>query len=77
MKITIDTKEDSPEEIKRIVGFLSSLVGEREIMSNRNIFDDSKPSESGSAFVNMFGSDDNKPVEDKPKKEKLQLIEYV
>ncbi|MBD3310206.1 hypothetical protein GF351_03225 [Candidatus Woesearchaeota archaeon] len=65
MKITIDTKEDSPEEIKKTVDFLKTLVGEREIISNQgNIFSDDSSEQSGSetsgeennAFLNMFGS---------------------
>lgn len=38
MKITIDTKEDSAEEIKKIVGFLNNIVG-KEAVSNKNIFE--------------------------------------
>jgi len=43
MKITIDTKEDSHEEIQKVIRLLSHLIGEHheEIHSNRNIFDDS------------------------------------
>ena len=44
MKITIDTKEDSPEDIRKLIAFLSSL--------------DRTPSSFGSdtaGFVNMFG----------------------
>lgn len=92
MKITIDTKEDSPEEIKKVISFLSGIVGEKEIMSNRNIFDDSKPSsDSGSnAFLNMFGSNDpapqqpNSSVQSLQKKDTTQsdkdwpmMIEYI
>jgi len=64
MKITIDTKEDSHEEIKRAIKMLSSLVGEHAV-TNANIFDDDSPSLSESddepsqptnAFANMFGS---------------------
>ena len=53
MKIQIDTKEDSHEEIKKVIKMLSSLVGEQEIMSNQgNIFaDDSQNNVS----ANMFG----------------------
>ena len=76
MKITIDTKEDSPEDIRKTVAFLSSLAdGAKEHHSN--IFEDSgssldlpgADSESspepagGNAFANMFGGDsDNTPV---------------
>ena len=41
MKIQIDTKEDSHEEIKKVIKMLSSLVGNHEVMSNQgNIFAD-------------------------------------
>jgi hypothetical protein len=63
MKITIDTKEDSAEEIKKIVNFLSAFVGDRPIVSNKNIFDDNKPSDSnGNAFLSMFGSEPSTPA---------------
>jgi len=50
MKITIDTKEDSKEEIKRAIGLLSSLVKEevRIVLPKNNEV-------SGGAFANMFG----------------------
>ena len=43
MKIEIDTKHDSAEEIKKVIGLLTHLIGSyhEEIHSNRNIFDDS------------------------------------
>ena len=44
MKITIDTKEDSHQEIQKVIKMLSSLVGQ-EVMSNqRDLFDDSTSS---------------------------------
>ena len=54
MKITIDTKEDSHEEIRRAIKMLSSLVGDKEIMSNQDIFEDSSPEVGGNVFGNMF-----------------------
>ncbi len=40
MKITIDTKEDSHEELRKVIRMLSSLVGE-EVMSNQgDLFSD-------------------------------------
>lgn len=38
MKITIDTKEDSAEEIKKIIGFLNSVVGKGAV-SNADFFE--------------------------------------
>jgi len=44
MKITIDTKEDSHQEIQKVIKMLSSLVGQ-EVMSNQgDLFDDSTSS---------------------------------
>jgi hypothetical protein len=40
MKISIDTKEDSTEEIRKAIKMLYSLVQERQVHTNqRNIFD--------------------------------------
>ncbi|MBW2978304.1 hypothetical protein KY331_05655 [Candidatus Woesearchaeota archaeon] len=42
MKITVDTKEDSHEDIRRVVALLSSLVS-KGIEKQKNIFEDSSP----------------------------------
>jgi len=67
MKITIDTKEDSHQEIRKIISMLSSLVGDKEIVSNQgNIFENNsiqeeinqEPSQEQTGGVfNMFGDD--------------------
>ncbi|MBI2576724.1 hypothetical protein HYV84_05915 [Candidatus Woesearchaeota archaeon] len=61
MKITIDTKEDSPEEIQKAIHLLSSLLEQRSY-GQRNIFDGSDPSlqvaqqaSQGGVFGNIFG----------------------
>ena len=76
MKITIDTKEDSHEEIKKAIRMLSSLIGEKEIFSNTPQIDEQK---TGDAFSAMFGQqnqepdkEDNKPVLD----EIPRIVEY-
>tara|TARA_Y100000294_G_C8520193_1_gene322575 strand:- start:813 stop:1139 length:327 start_codon:yes stop_codon:yes gene_type:complete len=57
MKITIDTKEDSHQEIRKIIRMLSSLVGEKEVMSNQSdIFSDDTGTEQSS---DMFSDDSN------------------
>ena len=54
MKITIDTKEDSHEEIKKVISMLSALVGEKVVVN-----EDFEPAaESSNAFASMFGSED-------------------
>ena len=53
MKITIDTKEDSHEEIQKVIKMLSSLVGQEVISNSADIFADSNRSSSS----DMFGDD--------------------
>ena len=60
MKITIDTKEDSKEEIQKVIHLLSNLVKE-DTVSNADIFTSERKSED-SAFANMFGAEE-KPAE--------------
>ena len=78
MKITIDTKEDSHEEIQRVIKMLSSLVGE-EMMSNQgdifsdssseskssDMFSDESSKTEGSDIFNMFGSSESSNSETK------------
>ena len=58
MKITIDTKEDSHEDIRKVISLLSKMIEGEE--SHSNIFEssssDSSSEGSPSAFANMFGS---------------------
>ena len=49
MKITIDTKEDSTEEIRKLIRMLLALVGESDFGSQR------APPASGEGLFNMFG----------------------
>jgi len=63
MKITIDTKEDSAEEIKKLIKMLSSLIGEeyRLVDENKEV-----PEVSEGTF-NMFDSSaEEEKEEDKP-----------
>ena len=49
MKISIDTKEDSHEEIRKVIKMLQNLVGGQEVFTNQ-------PSqETTSPFANIFG----------------------
>lgn len=66
MKIHIDTKEDSPEELRKVIRFLSHIVGDdyksnSEIVRNDNVFSDNSPAigleGSGSVFGAMFDND--------------------
>ena len=84
MKITIDTKEDSHTDIKRVIGMLQNLVGESKVYSNQgNIFEsgdsevkvtetevsDEKPAASGNVFGNIFGGTE---TEDTPEPQETQ-----
>ncbi len=60
MKIQIDTKEDSHEEIKKVIKMLSSLVGGHEVISNQgNIFADSQNTASANIFDTPQNNDAN------------------
>lgn len=49
MKITIDTKEDSPEEIRKLIRMLLALVGESSGYGERT------PPATGEGLFDMFG----------------------
>jgi hypothetical protein len=91
MKLTIDTKEDSHEDIKKVIKMLQHLVGEHSYTNSPNIFEDtdsfgggsSEESSSGSeptnAFVNMFGSASEPKEEpmDEPEEEAKEEVPEV
>jgi len=66
MKITIDTKEDSKEDIKKVMQILSHFSGNENIATN---FSETNES-NNSGFMNMFGDEstatDNKEIPDTP-----------
>jgi len=83
LEIKIDTKKDSPEDIKKTIEFLKTLVGASSIM-NGNEFNASNDASSG--MVGLFGDtpvlsneqsssggDDN---EDEEEKDKVEIIPY-
>ena len=81
MKITIDTKEDSHEEIQKAIRLLSALIGDKEIISNHgDLFgnntpadsrgsDDSGSEGSGGVFSIFNSGSENKPETREDKKE--------
>jgi len=87
MKITIDTKEDSHDDIRKVIKMLWHLVGDEKVYSNKDIFEDSSPSvttedsspsaPTGNVFGNLF---DDKKEETKTKEETEgevpEVIEY-
>ncbi len=67
MKITIDTKEDTHEEIMKIVTMLSSLAG-KEVMSNEGDVFEKKDADLGTG--NLFGMfDNNEQSSEKPEEQ--------
>ncbi len=72
IKITIDTGQDSPEDIRKVIRMLQHLVGESAYSNQGNIFSDdssdapssdsSDESNGSNAFSAMFGDDGPAPV---------------
>jgi len=83
MKITIDTKEDSHQEIRKIIKMLSSLVSEESFTNQGNIFEDPSPEvKTGQNMFGMFDSgsttSENTPsvkVEEKKPEEKESEVD--
>lgn len=69
MRITIDTKEDSPKEIKNAIRLLNSILGKKVYSNNPNIFNDEKDETPSTATQNVFGA-----VFDSPKKPEEEEI---
>ena len=58
MKIKIDTKEDSTEDIRKVVAMLSHLIDQQKTTS-RNVFEDPNPevpTTSETSQQNIFGN---------------------
>jgi hypothetical protein len=68
MKISIDTKEDSPEEIAKAIKMLQSLIGERESYPQAVV-----EQAQAAAFTNMFG--DTPVIQDAPKPSASELLD--
>ncbi|MBW3004411.1 hypothetical protein KY310_01095 [Candidatus Woesearchaeota archaeon] len=91
MKITIDTSQDSHNDIRKAIRMLQSIVGEGPVYSNspsRNIFDDPSPGlgasepepvaeqDTGNAFASIF--DNSAPAsETEEKKEEDEDIPEI
>ena len=69
MKITIDTRHDPPEDIRKAIELLAHLSGERPRTNfetkkwkskTPNIFEEKGSQETPSAFANLFGSPESK-----------------
>ena len=81
IKITIDTKEDSFEDIKKAIKMLSSLVGQSPPES-RNVFE-SESMPAGHIFGGILDSNETKspePIEEKKKEAEEEIppvVEYL
>jgi hypothetical protein len=87
MKIQIDTKTDSPDEIRKVIRLLMGLVGSKEVYTNEpaqekppsqpNIFD--SPSPAVPNLMSMFDSAPSTPTtqaSEDEKKDDLPEIEF-
>jgi hypothetical protein len=87
MKISIDTKEDTPEDIRKAIQLLSGLV-ETKKEHYRSIFEEEKKQDNGmgNPETNIFGGIFEQPkIEDSGKKddekqptydERIRIIPY-
>ena len=73
MKITIDTKEDSGDDIRKVIRMLQSLVG--ETTHQADAFSDT---EQEPGVFNMFDApnSEDSPTEEEQKPEKIDIVEY-
>ncbi|TKJ17168.1 hypothetical protein CEE44_01380 [Candidatus Woesearchaeota archaeon B3_Woes] len=79
MKISVDTKEDSHEDIRKIIKMLQNFVGDSAFSNQGSLFNDDPPSldssdssdEGTNAFSAMFG-DDSPPLPDVPSNEEIE-----
>lgn len=86
LEIKIDTKKDSPDDIKKTIEFLRTLVG---LSSSSNGSDFNANSDATSGMVGLFGDtpiltndmpkaddDENSEDNEEEEKEKIELIPY-
>lgn len=62
MKISVDTKEDSHEEIRKVIKMLQSLVGDAQESFTNQPASEPSTETAGSPFANIFG-DTSAPAE--------------
>ena len=75
MKITIDTKEDSHEEIRKIIKMLSSLVNDETFTNQGNVFENQGSDLSNQDMFNMFNNKNQNTPEEKQQKKEDQEID--
>lgn len=86
MKITIDTKEDTHEDIKKVIRLLTHIIGEHPTTNQPNVFEESTPTTnqpetpSGNIFGNMFENPQTEPkteeTTEQKEKETPEIIPY-
>ena len=59
MKISIDTKEDSHDEIKKVIRMLQNLVGDSQEIFTNQPSSEISGSTTENAFTNIFGDTSN------------------
>lgn len=77
MKIQIDTKEDSHEEIRKVISLLTHLIGETP--KTNDIFASNSPTPEATTLFNMFENPATpaQTIENKPEiKEQIRIIPY-
>jgi len=56
MRISVDTKEDSHDDIRRVIKMLQNLIGDsQEIIANQPISESSSDTSTQNVFNNIFG----------------------
>ncbi|OIO62593.1 hypothetical protein COY26_05350 [Candidatus Woesearchaeota archaeon CG_4_10_14_0_2_um_filter_33_10] len=73
MKITIDTKEDSNEDIKKLIKMLSSLIGKEYASEDEN----KEVPEVSEGTFNMFDSSAEEKKEEDKEEKPFELNEIV
>jgi hypothetical protein len=75
MKITIDTKEDTHDEIKNVIKMLSSLVGHSIVGNQGNLFGDDADKPESPDMFNMFNNPDSVNKSEEPNEEESEDID--
>jgi hypothetical protein len=57
MQITVDTKHDSHEDIRKVIAMLRHLVGEKDIFSNSPDAQPIQEEQSAQTLASMFAND--------------------
>lgn len=71
MKITIDTKEENKEELKKLISLLTALVNEPVYTNSNDIFE-KEGNEGTNAFSSMFGSSESPGTDEESAAKKLK-----